>query len=109
FTLLPDLLDSWADAQVAMGELAAAAATWAEVEALADMTRGSHTWSRGRLDALAWPEAEALRRIDLEERERGVHLRHFFGSARAVVWNAAGRYEAALEAAQRSCDLYPAG
>jgi DNA-binding CsgD family transcriptional regulator len=33
----------------------------------------------------------------------------FYDYARALVHNAAGRYAAALEAAQRSCDLHPSG
>jgi DNA-binding CsgD family transcriptional regulator len=55
---------------------------------------------------LRFGEVEALARIDLTERTAAAYTPHF-DAGRALVFNAAGRYEAAVEAAQRSCDRHP--
>src|SRR5262249_51251026 len=106
---LPQVLGSWADANVASGEFAAAAAALAEAEAIAEVTRARPEGNSAWLDAWRFEGAVALARIDQQEhRVAGVVPPHF-DYARAIVYNGAGRYEAALEAAQRSCDRHPLG
>src|SRR5262249_55452627 len=108
---LPEALGSWAEAKVATGEFAAAATALAEAEAIADVTRARPTpdWNSAWLDAFRSEEAEALARIaEVEHRAGGIVLARF-DHARAVVYNSAGRYESALEPAQRSCDRHPLG
>lgn len=109
---LPGALHAWVWGLVATGELPAAATALAEAEAISDATGGMSPEDKDHsawLDAWRFDEPEALRRIDTAERPSlrlaPSHLEH----ARAVVYNAAGRYEAALAAAQRSCDLHPTG
>ncbi len=109
---LPGALHAWVWGLVATGELPAAATALAEAEAISDATGGTSPEDKDHsawLDAWRFDEPEALRRIDTVERPSmrlaPPHLEH----ARAVVYNAAGRYEAALAAAQRSCDLHPTG
>jgi DNA-binding CsgD family transcriptional regulator len=63
------------------------------------------TW----LDALRFELPEALRRIDLHERIASDAPRHSFDHARSLVFIAAGHYDAALDAAQRSCDAHALG
>src|SRR5262249_58636274 len=107
-SILPRVLGSWAAATAAAGEFAAASAALAEADAIAEVTHASRDWNTGALDSLRHAEAEALARIDAAERAAAVYT-PYFDSARALVFNAAGRYEAALEAAQRSCDRDPLG
>jgi DNA-binding CsgD family transcriptional regulator len=109
---LPDVLHSWVWGLVATGDLRAAATALAEAEAVSEATGAANPEDKDHsawLDAWRFDEPEALRRIDSAERPTlrlaPPHLEH----ARAVVYNAAGRYEAALAAAQRSCDLHPSG
>ena len=95
---------SLADVYVAIGDFSSAAAAYAEAHAVAKVTVGDAAnafW----LNAYRYPEAEALRRIDQDERE-GTATPTFSEYTRALVYNAAGRYEQALEAAQRSCDRH---
>jgi DNA-binding CsgD family transcriptional regulator/tetratricopeptide (TPR) repeat protein len=107
-SMLAQVLCSWADVNVAAGDFAAAASALAEAEAVADVTHASPDWESAWLDAWRFDEAEALRRIDLEER-RASDRPPQFEYARALVYNASARYEAALDAAQRACDRHPLG
>ena len=109
---LPDVLHSWVWGLVATGDLPGAATALAEAEAVSEATGAASPEEQDHsawLDAWRFDETEALRRIDTAERPSQrlapPHLAH----ARAVVCNAAGRYEAALAAAQRSCELHPTG
>jgi DNA-binding CsgD family transcriptional regulator len=109
---LPGALHAWVWGLVATGELPAAATALAEAEAISDATGGTSPEDKDHsawLDAWRFDAPEALRRIAMVERPNmrlaPPHVEH----ARAVVYNAAGRYEAALAAAQRSCDLHPTG
>jgi DNA-binding CsgD family transcriptional regulator len=104
---LPLILSSWAGVNTATGEFAVAHGAYAEADAIADATHASPTWDSCTLDALRFNEAEALARIDEAERTRG--YASYVDAARALVLNAAGRYEAALEAAQEACDRHPLG
>src|SRR5262245_25345767 len=107
--MLPQVLGSWADAKVAAGDFAAAAAALAEAEAIADVTRARPEWNSAWLDACRFEEAGALARIDEQEHRVAGVTPPYFDYARALVYNGAGRYESALEAAQRSCDRHPLG
>ena len=109
---LPDVLHSWVWGLVATGDLPGAATALAEAEAVSEATGAASPEDKDHsawLDAWRFDEPEALRRIDTTERPSlrlaPPHLAH----ARAVVYNAAGRYEAALAAAERSCELHPTG
>ncbi len=106
-SMLSRVLSCWANAKVALGEFPAAAIALAEAEAIADATRTSNEFN----STYAWQldEADALRRIDLSARRSGIGSDSYLEYARALVYNAAGRYEPALEAAQRSCDRNPTG
>ena len=107
-SMLPKVLHSWANVKVALGEFPAAAIAYAEAEAVANATRAGAEDSAW-FDAWQLDEPDALRRIDLHERIEAFGGTYFFDYARALVYNAAGRYELALEAAQRSCDRNPVG
>jgi DNA-binding CsgD family transcriptional regulator len=105
--LLSRFLESWADVKIAMGDFSTATAAHVEADELAEVTRasgGDAFW----LNAYRCEEIEALRRIDHEERE-GKGTPAFCDYARALVYNGAGRYDSALEAAQRSCDRHATG
>jgi DNA-binding CsgD family transcriptional regulator len=102
--LLSRFLESWADVKIAMGDFSSATAAHAEANALAEVTRGS-AGDAFWLNAYLCQETEALRRIDHEESE-GKGTPTFSDYARALVYNGAGRYNYALEAAQRSCDRH---
>ena len=107
-SMLARALGWWADVKVAAGELPLAATALAEADALADTIGLNADWLTGAFDAVHYEEPEALARIDLHERNT-CFLLPWFDYARAVVYNAAGRYELALEAAQRACDRHPLG
>ena len=107
--MLTRVLTGWANAKVATGDFPAAAIAFAEAEAVADLTRERPDWDSALFDAFQLDEPDALRRIDLQERNDPLGGSYFFDHARALVYNAAGRYEPALEAAQRSCDRNPTG
>jgi DNA-binding CsgD family transcriptional regulator len=108
---LPGALNARVWGVVATGDLPAAATALAEAEAISEATGAAtpeHKDHSAWLDAWRFDERDALTRIDTAERRSLLgppHLEH----ARAVVYNAAGRYEAALAAAQRSCELHPTG
>jgi DNA-binding CsgD family transcriptional regulator len=108
-SMLPKVLGSWADVKVALGDFPAAAIALAEADAIADATRMSHDWDTAWVDAWQFEAPEALRRIDRHERTDALGGGYFLDYARALVYNAAGQYEPALEAAQRSCDRHPVG
>jgi DNA-binding CsgD family transcriptional regulator len=101
-------LNSRAHAKVAVGDFSSAIAAYAEARAIVEVTRGfaadeSAPLSPLWLDAYRFQETDALKRIDDDERE-GNSASSFFNYARALVYNGAGRYNHAVEAAQRSCD-----
>ena len=103
-------LNSWAHAKVAMGDFPSATAAYAEAQAIAEVTRGFAAEESGPvsplwLDAYRFQETDALKRIDDDERE-GNGASSFFNYARALVYNGAGRYNYAVDAAQRSCDQH---
>jgi DNA-binding CsgD family transcriptional regulator len=107
--LLAQFLDSWAGVKVVLGDFSSATAAYAEAHALAEVTSGG-AGEASWLNAYRCQESEALRRIDQAEREgKGKPHRAFLDYARALVYNGAGRYEPALEAAQRSCDRHATG
>jgi len=107
FSMLPQVLGSWADANVAAGDFVAAMRALTEARAVAEATGATNDWERGWLDAWHLEERDALGRIDEIEDRTAVGFPANY--ARALVYNAAGRYDAALEAAQRSSDQYPLG
>jgi DNA-binding CsgD family transcriptional regulator len=107
-SMLPMVLSSWADSKVATGEFSAAAVAFAEAEAVAEATHASPDGDSAWFDAWRLDETDALRRIDLHARREATSV-YFLDYARALVYNAAGHYERALEAAQRSCDRNPLG
>jgi DNA-binding CsgD family transcriptional regulator len=106
--MLPRALASWGNVKVAAGEFRAAEAAFAEAVAIAEATHATHDWDMTWFDAFRFEEAAALAHIDEQERTVAGPPYHF-DYARAVAHNGAGRYEAALEAAQRSCDRHPIG
>ena len=105
---LSGALYSWANVMVATGDLPAAATALAEAEAINEVADAEPEDSSAWLDALRFDEHEALRRIDSAARAN-VGAPPTLEHARAVVYNAAGQYEAALAAAQRSSELHPTG
>jgi DNA-binding CsgD family transcriptional regulator len=107
---LPAALELLAEVQFVTGDFAAAEATFGEAHLIRDVTRNAgvvESWPR----LLAWrtEEAQALERIALHERAAGdrVGALIFVELARAELYNGVGRYEPALVAAERSCDLHP--
>jgi DNA-binding CsgD family transcriptional regulator len=112
-TALPLAFEDYADFRVQAGDLAAAAALFEEADAISEATGGvPQISSRLRLAAWRDPESSARERIEaaLEEATRKGHdqVITFAEYASAVLHNGLGRYQAALVAAQRSCDHHPA-
>jgi DNA-binding CsgD family transcriptional regulator len=109
FSWLAEWLDSWAHVHAAVGDFTAATSALVEAQAVAEATG---RWRSGAveawLDAWHFEEREALSRIDEIETRSATSL-YFYDYARALVYNGAGRYNAALEAAQQSCDKHPSG
>jgi DNA-binding CsgD family transcriptional regulator len=105
--MLPRALACQAEADAVGGDLPAAAAARAEAAAVADATRATRWSSVSSMyfEAMFLDETEALARFARGELEGSVTTH--FDHGRAIVHNAAGRYESALEAAQRSCDRHP--
>ena len=101
---LPDALETWVDVMVAKGDLPAAATALAESEALCEAIGASCNYAAS-FYAWRFEEPEASERIDGAAPVWASRREH----ARAVVHNAAGRYDAALAAAERSCELHPTG
>jgi DNA-binding CsgD family transcriptional regulator len=108
-SILPRALGWWCDVNTAAGAFPAAEAALAEAETVAEVTRATFDRESGWLDALRFDAAEALRRIDLQERSAVMSAPFMFDYERALVYIAAGQYEAALDSAQRSCDGHPQG
>jgi DNA-binding CsgD family transcriptional regulator len=109
-TVLPRVLLAWSDISVSAGNFPEALSAVAEAQAIAEAIGAKEDWYRGSyyLDAWSADRTEALARIDRQE--RGEPEGFFVGDyARAVVYNGAGEYEAALDAGQRSCDRHPLG
>src|SRR5262249_22185081 len=111
-SMLPKLLGSWAWVNLAAGDFVTATNALGEAHAVTEATGASMceetSSSNALLDAWHFEEHRALSRIsELEDRFAGANP--FFDCARARVYNAAGRYDAALEAAQRSCERHPSG
>jgi ATP/maltotriose-dependent transcriptional regulator MalT len=101
---LPDALETWVDVMVAKGDLPAAATALAESEAISEAIGATCNYAAS-FYAWRFDEREATARIDRAAPVWASRREH----ARAVVLNAAGRYMAALAAAERSCDLHPTG
>ena len=105
-TMLPRALDTWAEVKTVAGELPAARAAIAEAATVAEAIRATSWWmSTILLDALSLERTAALAQFDQHAPEGPSTF--YFDHGRALVHNAAGNYEAALEAAQRSCDHHP--
>jgi ATP/maltotriose-dependent transcriptional regulator MalT len=106
---LPFALGTWSLANVCAGDFHAAAAAVAESQAVQEATNASRIdTGTAWLDAWRLPEPEALERIDLDERSHAKPPAEC-ECARAIAYNGAGRYEAALAAAERSRERHPAG
>jgi DNA-binding CsgD family transcriptional regulator len=110
FSGLPRCLGYSAWANVAAGDLAAAMRAVAEAQAVYEATGASY----GVGDVAAWlaamqlEEGDALARIGELEDVDATEIT-MYECARALLYNRAGRYDAALAAAQRSCDQHPTG
>jgi DNA-binding CsgD family transcriptional regulator len=102
---LPRALACLSEAKTAAGEFPAAAAALAEATAVAEATGATGWQSSMMFDALSLDGIEALAQLDRREQAGASSL--YLDHARAVVCNALGRYDEALEAAQRSLDLRP--
>jgi len=108
---LPRVLGHWADVKSTAGDFPAAAAALAEADSIAEATGAGPDWNRTSGWFIAWhfDDVEALSRLAQLE-HNPTALRHpALECVRALAHNGAGRYEAALAAAQRSCDLHPSG
>jgi DNA-binding CsgD family transcriptional regulator len=106
-------LDRWAAVKTVAGDFPAVESALTEATAIAEAT--GEGWRIGREQTWtgAWQlsETEALALVDLtESRGRAAGDVHpFWDAARALIHNAAGRYEAALDAAQRASDATRSG
>jgi DNA-binding CsgD family transcriptional regulator len=110
FSSLPSCLGYSAWAHVTAGDFVAAMRDLAEAQAVCDATGATYLeWDIAAwLSAWHFEEHDALSRIgELEDADPTEYI--LYDCARALVYNAAGRYDAALEAAQRSCDRHPSG
>ena len=105
---LPRALGTWLNVMVATGDLPAAATALAEAEAIGEVTGEDTEYHSPWLDAWRFDELQALTRIDTAG-HASLGAPPVTEHSRAVVYNAAGRYEAALAAAERSCELHPTG
>ena len=103
-----EALGRWVEVRAAAGDFSVAESADAEVGALWEAT-GHAPPGRDSIALVAWrgPEADALERVTEMERRNMPHPDWDYG--RALVLNAAGRYEGALAAAQRSCDVHVYG
>ena len=106
---LYDALETWVDVMVVRGDLPAAAAALAESQALTEATGAKRGLAFPWFYAWRVDEPEALTQIDAAVRANPGYALPLFEHARAVVYNAAGQYEAALAAAQRASELHPTG
>jgi DNA-binding CsgD family transcriptional regulator len=103
---LREALERWIEVMCAAGEFSAAESADAEAAALAEATGQTTTQGRDSVVLVAWRrlEADALETVASMERRNLPHPDWDYG--RALVFNAAARYEDALAAAQRSCDVH---
>ena len=104
---LPRSLGHCAAVHVNKGEYRAAAALYAEAIAIGE-AMGSPDTDSSVLDALSYPCDEAMLRLD-QHQVRPVSPAVVYDACRALALVGAGRYEQALEAAQRACDNHPSG
>jgi DNA-binding CsgD family transcriptional regulator len=107
---VPIALENLADAELAAGDFAAASAKLAEADALNEAmgsTRAIDVWPR----LYAWrdDETSAEEQIDRFEQQVGASDAQMTNVelARALLYNAVGRYDDAAQAAQRACDHHP--
>jgi DNA-binding CsgD family transcriptional regulator len=107
---LPAALDLLADVQATVGEFDRSAAALEEADMISEATgsvRSGDQWPRFH----AWRDEEARALEQIERCERAVGRRGgamiYIELARALLYNGVGRYEAALLAAQRSCQYHP--
>jgi DNA-binding CsgD family transcriptional regulator len=105
--MLLDALSSWRDVNVGLGNFAAARAAAAESDSIAAATgtTGSGTIGGGWLAALSLDEPLALAEVERFSNEEGPTPNN--ETARAMVLNAAGRYDEALAAAELASELHP--
>jgi DNA-binding CsgD family transcriptional regulator len=107
-------LNYLASAQTAMGELAAAARLMEEDHLIAEAT-GNPPVALAEMMIATWRgrEAEAPRLIDAVSQASAASglglMVDFCVYARSVLYNGLGRYDAALDAAQRAFELRPIG
>jgi DNA-binding CsgD family transcriptional regulator len=104
---LPRALACLAEAKAAAGDLREGSAALAEANAIAEATGATGWFSSMILDALHL-EGEAALTV-FEERLRTGSSPLYVNHARAVVYNALGRYEQAADAADGSLRLRPLG
>ena len=104
---LPRQLMASAQWKVYAGEFRAAEALFAEADAVGEAI-GQPGGDHAVLDAVCCDCEQALRRIDEYERH-GALAAFDYHTLRATALNGAGRYEDALECAQRASDAHPAG
>ena len=102
-------MTDWAAVNIAAGAFPAAETALAEAATIYEVTRSTADRGWYWLDALRFDGAEALRRIDLQERNALASTPFLVDHARAVAAIGAGRYEAALDSAQRSSEGHPQG
>jgi DNA-binding CsgD family transcriptional regulator len=105
---LPYFLWSLADVMTWAGDFEAAETAFVEAEAVCDAIGTLVGRSPAALDAWRFETGRALTEIAAHER-RKADPPYFLEAARALTYTAAGRYDAALEAAQRACDAHPMG
>jgi DNA-binding CsgD family transcriptional regulator len=106
--MLPLALITRAEVHIFAGELAAAASSYAESDALSEATGRAVSCGAPPLDAFGRGEEEATRRIEtatsqLTARGEGVGLTNAQWAS-AVLYNSVGRYEDALAAAEQAAE-----
>jgi DNA-binding CsgD family transcriptional regulator len=102
---LPRALACLAEAKTAIGDLRSANAAFSEATAVAEVTGATGWLTSMMLDALHLDGAEALALFERRQEEGSSAL--YLDHARALVHNAMGHYEDALEAAERSLGQRP--
>ena len=107
---LRDAVGRWEEVKGVAGELRAAASALAESDAIAEAMGEDPDlgWASSWVAAWRLGAEEALVLIDRAQRA-GSQVHPSWDQARALIFNATGRYGLALEAAQRSCEAHPFG
>jgi DNA-binding CsgD family transcriptional regulator len=105
---LPDLLWSLGDVMTWAGDFGGAETAFVEAEAVCHATGKFLSRSPAWLDAWRYETARALSEMSAYERLKA-DPPWAFEAARALTYIAAGRYDAALEAALRASELHPLG